>query len=161
MALNAYLLLKGQKQGDIKGSVTQKGREGTILVIAASHEIMAPVGNAPGSGAAVGKIIHKPFVITKEVDKSSPLLYQAMVTNENITEWQLNFYAAGATGVEKNNYRVELINALITDIRFVMPDNKITELAKLNPYEEIEFVYQKITWTWLDPVITSGSNWTA
>jgi hypothetical protein len=32
MALNAYLILKGQKQGEIKGSVTQKGREGTILV---------------------------------------------------------------------------------------------------------------------------------
>ncbi len=37
MALNAYLKLTGQKQGDIKGSVTQKGREGKIMVIAASH----------------------------------------------------------------------------------------------------------------------------
>ena len=34
MALNAYLKLKGQKQGEIKGSVTQKGREGKIMVIA-------------------------------------------------------------------------------------------------------------------------------
>jgi type VI secretion system secreted protein Hcp len=33
MALNAYLKLRGQKQGEIKGSVTQKGREGKILVI--------------------------------------------------------------------------------------------------------------------------------
>jgi type VI protein secretion system component Hcp len=30
MALNAYLKLRGQKQGEIKGSVTQKGREGKI-----------------------------------------------------------------------------------------------------------------------------------
>ena len=30
MALNAYLKLKGASQGDIKGSVTQKGREDTI-----------------------------------------------------------------------------------------------------------------------------------
>jgi hypothetical protein len=28
MALNAYLKLTGQKQGDVKGSVTQTGREG-------------------------------------------------------------------------------------------------------------------------------------
>jgi hypothetical protein len=32
-ALNAYLKLKGQKAGEIKGSVTQKGREGGIKVI--------------------------------------------------------------------------------------------------------------------------------
>lgn len=31
MALNAYLKLKGQKQGDVKGSVTQKGRENKIM----------------------------------------------------------------------------------------------------------------------------------
>ncbi|HRI69004.1 MAG TPA: type VI secretion system tube protein Hcp, partial [Polyangium sp.] len=42
MALNAYLRLKGQKQGEIKGSVTQKGREGSIMVIAVSHEIISP-----------------------------------------------------------------------------------------------------------------------
>ena len=36
-ALNAYLKLKGQKQGEIKGSVTQKGREGAIAVIAVSE----------------------------------------------------------------------------------------------------------------------------
>ena len=32
MALNGYLSLTGQKQGDIKGSVTQKGRENKIMV---------------------------------------------------------------------------------------------------------------------------------
>ncbi|HVK67514.1 MAG TPA: type VI secretion system tube protein Hcp, partial [Polyangium sp.] len=42
MALNAYLRLKGQKQGEIKGSVTQKGRENSIMIIAVSHEIMSP-----------------------------------------------------------------------------------------------------------------------
>ena len=70
MALNAYLTLKGQKQGDIKGSTTQKGREGTIMVIAQSHEIVSPRDAA--SGLPTGKRQHKPMVITKEVDKSSP-----------------------------------------------------------------------------------------
>ena len=42
MALQAYLNLKGQRQGEIKGSVTQKGREGKIAVIAVSHEIISP-----------------------------------------------------------------------------------------------------------------------
>src|SRR4051812_9196262 len=90
MALNAYLKMKGAKQGDIKGSVTQKGREGKIMVIAVSHEIVSPRDVA--SGQATGKRMHKPFVITKEVDKSSPLLYNALVNNENITDWELQFW---------------------------------------------------------------------
>ena len=73
MALNAYLKLKGQKQGVVKGSVTQKGREGKIMVISAHHEVVSPTD--PASGLATGKHLHKPFVIAKEVDKSSPVLY--------------------------------------------------------------------------------------
>ena len=65
MALNAYLKLKGQKQGDIKGSVTQKGREGKIMVIAASHDVLSPRDAA--SGLPTGKRMHKPFVITKVI----------------------------------------------------------------------------------------------
>ena len=75
MALNAYLKLKGQKQGEIKGSVTQKGRENTILVFAVDHSIVSPRDSA--SGQATGKRIHKPFKITKEVDKASVPLFCA------------------------------------------------------------------------------------
>src|SRR6185369_5441573 len=118
MALNAYLKLKAQKQGEIKGSVTQKGREGKILVIAAEHEVEVPHDDA---GHATGKRVHKPFVITKELDKSSPLLYQALVSNETIVEWELQFWApalAGATavGAEVQRYTVKLTNAVIIDI---------------------------------------------
>src|SRR6187401_2230480 len=90
MALNQYLKLKGQKQGEIKGSVTQKGREGKIMVIAVSHEIMSPRDAA--SGLPTGKRMHKPFVVTKELDKSSPLLYNVLCNNENVTEWKLEFW---------------------------------------------------------------------
>jgi type VI secretion system secreted protein Hcp len=42
MALNAYLVVEGQTQGKFKGSVTQKGREDSIMVIAVDHEIVSP-----------------------------------------------------------------------------------------------------------------------
>ncbi|WP_044238634.1 type VI secretion system tube protein TssD, partial [Chondromyces apiculatus] len=84
MALAAYLRLKGQTQGDIKGSVIQKGREDSIMVIAVSHEIISPRDAA--SGLPTGKRMHKPFVITKELDKSSPLLYNVLTNNENIVD---------------------------------------------------------------------------
>src|SRR5262245_58318316 len=118
MALNAYLNLKGQKTGDIKGSVTQKGREGKIMVIAVSHEIVSP--RDPASGLPTGKRMHKPMVITKELDKSTPLLYNVLVNNENITEWQLQFWQPSATGAEKQHFTIKLTNANIASIAFRM-----------------------------------------
>lgn len=164
MALNAYLKLKGEKTGDIKGSVTQKGREGKIMVIAVSHEIVSPRDAA--SGLPTGKRMHKPFVITKELDKSSPLLYSALVNNENIAEWELQFWtpqlkAATGTGQEVQHYTVKLTNANIASMAFRMANNKHPDLMKFAEYEEIAFTYQKITWTWTDGGITAEDDWEA
>jgi type VI secretion system secreted protein Hcp len=162
MALNAYLKLKGQKQGPINGSVTQKGRENKIMVIAVSHEIMSP--RDPASGLPTGKRMHKPFVITKELDKSSPLLMNALVNNENIPEWELQFWtpqlsAATGVGAEKQHYTIKLTNANIASINFRMLNNKNPELMKYAEFEEIAFTYQKIEWTWVDGGIMAMDDW--
>ncbi len=162
MALNAYLKLKGQKQGEIKGSVTQKGREGKIAVIAVSHQIASPRDAA--SGLPTGKRIHKPFVITKELDRSSPLLYTALCNNENISEFELQFWTAQTagsvgTGTEKQHYTVKLTNANIADISFRMLNDKNPDLVKYAEYEEVSFTYQKIQWIWTDGAVTAGDDW--
>ena len=157
MALNAYLTMKGETQGDIKGSVTQKGREDKIMVIAVQHEVSSPRDAA--SGLPTGKRQHHPFVITKELDKSTPLLFQALTNNENITEWKLEHWQPSKTGVEQNHYTVELQNASIAFIRSLMPNNKHPELMKFAEYEEIGFCYQKIVWTWMDGGVTAEDDW--
>ena len=162
MALNAYLSLKGVKQGQIKGSVTQKGREDKIMVIAVSHEVISP--RDPASGLPTGKRMHKPFVITKELDKATPLLYNVLVNNENITEWELQFWApqikaGGSMGTEVQHYTVKLVNANISSIQFRMLNNKNPELMKYAEFEEIAFTYQKITWTWKDGGIEASDDW--
>ena len=164
MALQAYLNLKGQRQGEIKGSVTQKGREGKIAVIAVSHEIISP--RDPASGLPTGKRMHKPFVITKELDKSSPLLYNSLVNNENIPDWQLQFWtpqikATTGSGNEVQHYTVKLTNANVASIAFRMANNKHPDLMKFAEYEEIAFTYQKIEWTWNDGGITAMDDWEA
>jgi type VI secretion system secreted protein Hcp len=162
MALNAYLKLKGQKQGDIKGSVTQKGREDSIMVIAVSHSIISP--RDPASGLPTGKRMHKPIVITKELDKATPLLYNALCNNENISSWKLQFWtpqikAATGVGNEVQHFTIELLNANIASIDFRMANNKHPDLMKFAEYEEIAFTYQKITWTWQDGGITAQDDW--
>ncbi|MCC6527252.1 MAG: type VI secretion system tube protein Hcp [Polyangiaceae bacterium] len=164
MALNAYLRLKGQKTGAVDGSVTQKGREKAIMVIAVSHSIVSPRDAA--SGLPTGKRQHKPFVITKELDKSSPLLYNLLVNNENVSEWKLEFWTpqisrGGGTGAEVQHYTVELLNANIASIDFRMLNNKNPELTRYAEYEEVAFTYQKITWTWKDGGITAMDDWEA
>jgi type VI secretion system secreted protein Hcp len=157
MALNAYLKTKGKKQGDIKGGVTQKGRKDTIMVVAVNHEIVSP--RDPASGLPTGKRMHKPLVITKEVDPASPLLHNALVNNETLTEWELQFFQPSQTGAEKQFYTIKLTNANIASIQTVMPNNKVPELSKFAEYEEVAFTYQKIEWTWMDGGITATDDW--
>jgi type VI secretion system secreted protein Hcp len=157
MAINAYLKLKGQVQGDIKGGVTQKGREGKIAVMAFDHEIM--VVRDAVSGLTAGKRVHKPFVITKGIDKSSPLLYKALVTNEYLIVWELQCFAARSNGSQVNNYNVTLTNAKIVDIKSEMLNNNIPENAKMPMMEEVSFIYEKISWTWVDGQITTSDDW--
>jgi type VI secretion system secreted protein Hcp len=164
MALNAYLTLKGQKQGAINGSTTQKGRENTIAVHAFNHEVISP--RDPASGLATGKRMHKPFVITKDVDKSSPLLWNALTNNENLTTWSLQCFmpavaAAGGTALEKQFYTIALTNANVAGIYEFMPDNLDPAKQSLSLREQVTFSYQKITWTWVDGGITASDDWEA
>ena len=157
MALNAYLSLKGNKQGDIKGSVTQKGREGKLMIIAFNHEVVSPRDAA--SGLPTGKRQHKPISVTKEADKATPLLYSALVNNEQITAWKLEFWEPSTTGAEKQFYTIELLNASIAGIRAEMLNNKYPENMQHREREHITFCYQKITWTYTDGGISAEDDW--
>ncbi|AKT38892.1 type VI secretion system tube protein TssD [Chondromyces crocatus] len=157
MALNAYLKLNASRQGQILGSVTQKGREGTIAVIAAHHMVVGP--RDPASGRPMGKRMHMPFVITKEVDRSSPLLYSVLCNNENLSSVDLQFYTPDRTGVERPHFAVSLTNANISSIDYRMPNSKNPHTARLPAREEIAFTYEKISWTWLEGNISAADDW--
>ncbi len=53
----------------------------------------------------LGKRVHKPIIITKELDQSTPLLYGALANNETFTVSELGFWRASATGVEEHYSR--------------------------------------------------------
>jgi type VI secretion system secreted protein Hcp len=159
MALSAYLRLTGETQGEIKGSVTQRGREDSIEVIGSSHLMSAP--RDPASGLPRGKRQHNPFVIIKNVDKSSPLIYQLLTQNENITEWKIDYWRPSSSGKEEQFYSVELVNASVAKIEFEQLNNKYPENMPHAERESIHFCYQKIIWTWVDGGITAEDDWEA
>jgi len=162
MAMMAYMYAKGQKSGQIKGSVTQKGREDSVAVIAVSHSIISP--RDPQSGLPTGQRMHKPMVVTKELDKSTPIFYNVLCTNENLTEVVIKFWtpqikAATGVGSEVQHFTIKLTNANAASIDFRMLNIRDPNLAKFTEYEEIAFTYQKIEWTWNDGGITSEDDW--
>jgi type VI secretion system secreted protein Hcp len=142
-AADAQMTATGQKQGAITGD----GPNGKIMVIAVSHEIVSPRDAA--SGLPTGKRQHKPFVITKELDKSSPLFFNALTTNENLPAVQFNFMRSNADGTKSTYYTVKLTNA------------NVASRTQTGGFEKISFTYQKITWTWVDGGITAEDDWEA
>lgn len=154
-----YLTLKGQKSGDIKGSVTQKGREGSISVQYLQSKITSPRDAA--SGLATGKRQHEPLVFRKTIDKSTPLLLSALVTNENITEAHFKFWKPSATGAETQYFTIDLQNASIASHNLYHPDTYDSGAGGSAPgeLEELSLTYQKITWTWMDGGITAQDDW--
>jgi type VI secretion system secreted protein Hcp len=158
VALNASLRLVGQKSGKIQGSVTQKGREGTISVIASSHAILSP--RDPATGLPTGKRQHRPLSITKELDRSTPILRSVLTSNETLTTCDLLYYRADrATGIEAQYFTIRLTNASIDSIEMQMPNNKHAELMALETFEDVTFVYQKIEWTWTDGGVAAADDW--
>jgi len=154
--------LKGQKQGEIKGGVTQKGRENSILVTSISHSIVSP--RDIQSGLPTGQRQHKPLTVTIPLDKSAPLLYNALCTNENVSEMSLFFWtpqikATTGSGSEVQQYTIKLVNANISSIDEITT----TDTNGLNPKPalRVSFTYQKIQWTWNDGGITALDDWEA
>jgi type VI secretion system secreted protein Hcp len=160
-AMMAYAYLKGQKSGQVKGSITQKGREDSIGVIAYDHLIKVPTDAA--SGAPTGKTQHGLFKFTKELDKSTPILFSAMTNNEVLSEavfkfWTPQLKAAAGVGTEVQHFTVKLTNARIVDIRANMQNIRNPELTKYSEQEEVSLTYQKIEWTWNDGGITAAAE---
>ena len=161
--MNKFLKLQGQKQGIIKGSVTLPGKEDSISVISISHELISPRDAV--TGLPTGKRQHKPLAIVKLIDRSTPQLYQALVTNEKMTTFNLAFYATPPGGQEIKQLTIDLVNADISSINQVRQNSDATpDLMKFAEYEEVSFTYGTIKWTWsngINVLSTSQDQWTA
>jgi type VI secretion system secreted protein Hcp len=141
-----HMTLTGETSGLVNGSSTAPGREDTIALIGFSHEVISPRDAA--SGLPTGKRQHKPLNVTKFIDKSTPILFHILASNENITELEITFYRSAVDGSQEPYYRIELVNASIAGIR--------TEYPNL---ETVTFAYQKVIWTWVDGGITAEDDW--
>lgn len=152
MALTAYLKLRGETLGLIKGSVIQKGREGLIAVLASNHRL--------ARGADAKDLVHEPFELVKAVDQSSPLLYQALLAGERFAECEIAYWApgGGSSAAEKQHYRVRLGGARLEAIAFEQPLTLDPQLARWPESETLRLRYESIEWRWTTPPLSAQAQ---
>lgn len=154
MPTPAYLTIEGAVQGPITegtftaesvGNIYQEGHENEILVEAVNHTVTVPTDVQ--SGQPTGQRMHKPLVITKVFDKSSPLLYQALTTGEKLPTVELKWYRTSALGKLEHYFTTKLEDAIITNINARMPNCQDPGQAHFTHLEDISFTYRRIIWT--------------
>lgn len=151
MTLRATLRLKGIKQGEIKGSANQPGLTGVILVLGFEHGLQSP--RDPGSGLPTGRRHHQQVLIQKEVDRSTPQLLQALVTNEVMQEWELCFWQTMTAERLQEVYSVRLFGAQILSSSSVLQEGRLLE--------RVSFGYRTIQWTYTSGNIVAMDDWQA
>jgi type VI secretion system secreted protein Hcp len=166
MALAFYVTIKAQKQGQIKGDVTQKGREGTLLGLSLNHEVFSPRDAA--SGLPTGKRMHKPLTFVTPWGAATPKLFTAMFNNETLPTVELKFWrpsllpgAGTPAGSEIQFLTITLTNASLADIQSTVPDVTDTSTAKQQEYHTLSFTYQKIQITYTEGNVTAMDDWSA
>lgn len=149
MPTPAFMTLHGSRQGLISagafteasvGNSYQNGREDKIMVQAFSHGILLP------NGAGAGRRTHKPLVITKTIDKASPLIQVALCSGERLSKCCLEFYRTSAHGTQEHFYTIELEDAQIVSAEVFMPDCQDPVTAHLTQREKVHFSYRRIYW---------------
>jgi type VI secretion system secreted protein Hcp len=157
MPLPAHLTLEGANQGKIEGSCDMEGREGTILVQALNHEVSIP--RDPQSGLATGKRVHHPLTILKALDRSTPLLYQALTSGEHMKSVEIKWYRIDNQGTEEHYFTTRLEDAIIVSVRPVIGNCLEKEAENLPHLEEVSFTYRKAIWRWEPDGIESEDDW--
>ena len=152
MPTPAYLTIEGTKQGlitagtfteDSVGNIFQEGHEDQVLVQGFNHQVIIP--RDPQSGQPTGQRVHKPLMITKVFDKSSP------------SRCRLEWYRTSATGTQEHYFTIELQDAIIVDVQSHMPNCQDPSKAHFTHLEDVYFTYRKIVWTH-EVSGTSGSD---
>lgn len=157
MALTSYLTVTGETQGAIEGECDQAGREGTIMVYEMDHAVTIP--RHPQTGLPTGTRLHKPLEVVKQKDKSSPLLFQACTTGEQVTV-ELTFWRINSAGVEEHYFTLTLEGAIIVEMREYKPNVLLQENEPYHDMERILFSYRKIGWECVTGSTAAEDDWT-
>ena len=148
MALRVHMTIEGATQGQITEACSLRtGREDTVELIALNQGISIPTNDE--SGQITGHARFEPLIVTKEIDRSSPMIQKGLVTNE-VLKVTLQFYrfATDGKGKEELYYTILLERATVANYRGVLHNTLDAASAKLPALETVGFAFRDITVTY-------------
>jgi type VI secretion system Hcp family effector len=92
------------------------------------------VGGLVDSGA-----IYTPIIVTKEIDKASPLLAQALCDQTNIDSGKFYFFEPGPGAKKRLVFRITIERGKVAETGRTMSKDAAMD-------ETVQFVFGKITW---------------
>lgn len=134
---------------DVEGesTIASFDREGTIECDSFDHAITTPRDE---HFQLIGRRQHKPVRILKRIDKSTPLLLKALCENELVNAARFRFFrpSPGGAGTEEHFYTVVGNVGYISGVKQLSETMMIGGEEAPPMMEEVEFVFQTITWTY-------------
>ena len=151
MATKVHLKLK-LNGTDIEGecvSSDEPMRDKTIECLSYVEAVDVPSDSATGRPA--GNRRYAPVLITKRVDKTSPLLNRALYNNET-AEAEFRFFRSSPSGdgTTQHFFTVVIERAQISSIKRISPDVTDAATARLAPFEEVGITFGSIDWKYED-----------
>ncbi len=159
MAISVYMQMESTTDGTIAGGCDISGREGWMECVEISHHVYIPSDQTTGS--IRGNRIHEPYRIVKMTDKATPYIYKHLCFGADLSKVTLHFYNINAQGREVEYFTVTLENAKIVSVKPVMYNTRRAEAAVLPHLEEVQFVYEQISWTETQDNIEHMDNYRA
>ncbi len=151
MAQTVHLTLK-VNDTVVKGESSQlaQGRKDTIECVSFESGVQSP--RNPSTGAPTGRRQHRPLKIRKLLDKSTVTICKALCENATCEASFAFFrpYTKKDSGADEPFLTVALQGAHISDVQMIVPDTFGAHAGATTPepYEEVTFVFESITWTW-------------
>lgn len=160
MAERIALKLHGTAQGDIHGEnpIAALERENTIEVLSLTQTLKVAFDRA--TLQATGRRFYEPLEFTKPIDRSTPLLRQALVNNENVTG-EFVWYRLDSNGQGEKFFSLKFSGGRIASASLRLPDVLLPPTSGLPPMETISLVFSHVEWTHLTGSTTSVDDWDA
>jgi len=159
MAQTVHLFLKANGE-DIQGESTQisEGRENSIECTFFESETMT--AREVQSGLSTGRRQHRPVTIRKAIDKSTPLIAKALTKSATV-EGEFKFFRPNPSGdgTTQHFYTVKISNGRVASQKMVSQWTRPDEPHSSPPQEEVQFVFQTITWRYEDGGVEHEDSW--
>lgn len=153
MGFSIYLSLSGQRQGSISAGCNTKQSIGNKCQL--SHIDQISVFEVNYGIAMQDNKSLIPLTIRKPIDKSSPLLFQAVNDNEEL-DCEFDFYRTDSAGMQVIYYKVRLKKSHITELNIVHPHSLQNENG--DPEEIVTFQFDTIS---IEHVAANTTGWAA